>query len=152
MPANVMIWLRSPDLAARAQKLGELVRYDTTLAPRLSELAILVVARRWRAHYEWAVHVTEARRAGVPDAVIDAIKAGDPPVLTDPPDQVVYEFATAVAAEGRVSDEVYRLAVRELGERAVVELVAVIGYYTLVAFTLNVFDIPAPGGARPLEG
>jgi 4-carboxymuconolactone decarboxylase len=152
VPANVMIWLRSPDLAARAQKLGELVRYDTTLSPRLSELAILVVARRWRAHYEWAVHVPEARKAGVPDAVIDAIKGGAAPTLTDPPDQVVYEFATAVATEGRVSDDVYRVAVRELGERAVVELVAIIGYYTMVAFTLNVFDIPAPGGTRPLEG
>lgn len=151
VPANVMVWLRSPDLAARAQKLGELVRYDTSLPPRQSELAILVVARRWHTHYEWAVHLPEARKAGITDEVIDTIRTGGAPSLTDPADQAVYDFAMAVVTEGRVPDTQYRVAVRELGERAVVELVAVIGYYTMVAFTLNVFDIPAPGGTRPLD-
>jgi 4-carboxymuconolactone decarboxylase len=151
VPANVMVWLRSPDLAARAQKLGELVRYDTSLKPRHSELAILVVARRWQTQYEWAVHVTEARKAGLPDAVIDAVRAGEPPPFTDPVDRVVFEFASTIVAEGRVSDEIYRSALASLGERTMVELVALLGYYTMVAFTLNVFDIPAPGGARPLD-
>ena len=151
VPANVMVWLRSPDLAARAQKLGELVRYDTSLKPRHSELAILVVAKRWQAQYEWAVHVPEARKAGLPDALVESIRAGAAPVFVEPADWVVYEFAAAVVADGRVTDEQYRAAVLDLGERAVVELVALLGYYTMVAFTLNVFDIPAPGGIRPLE-
>ena len=64
VPANVMVWLRSPDLAARAQKLGELVRYDTSLKPRHSELAILVVAKRWHAQYEWAVHASRGAQGG----------------------------------------------------------------------------------------
>jgi 4-carboxymuconolactone decarboxylase len=64
---------------------------------------------------------------------------------------VVFEFTSAVVADGRVSDEEYRTAIADLGDRAVVELVALIGYYTMVAFTLNVFEIPAPGGARPLD-
>ena len=151
VPANVMVWLRSPDLAARAQKLGELIRYDTSLKPRLSELAILVVAKRWHTHYEWAVHLAEARKAGVPDAVVEAIRTGVTPSFTDPTDRVVYEFTSAVAADGRVSDDQYRAAIAALGERSVVDLVALIGYYTMVSFTLNVFDIPAPGGTRPLD-
>ena len=145
-----MVWLRSPDLAARAQKLGELVRYDTSLKPRHSELAILVVAKRWRTQYEWAVHVAEARKAGLSDAVVEAIQTGGKPQFSEPADRVVHEFATAVVGDGHVTDEQYRSAVLDLGERAVVELVALLGYYTMVSFTLNVFEIPAPGGSRPL--
>jgi 4-carboxymuconolactone decarboxylase len=151
VPANVMVWLKSPDLAARAQKLGELVRYDTSLKTRNSELAILVVARRWQAQYEWAVHAQEARKAGLPDALIESIRSGSAPVFAEPVDRVVYEFASAVVTDGRVTDELYRSAVLDLGERAVVELVALLGYYTLVAFTLNVFEIPAPGGIHPFD-
>lgn len=151
VPANVMVWLRNPDLALRAQKLGELVRYDTTLKPRLSELAILVVARRWQTQYEWAVHATEARKAGLPEAIIEAIRTAAVPAFSEPAERVVYDFASTVVTDGRVGDELYRTAVVELGERAVVELVTLIGYYTMVAFTLNVFDIPAPGGLRPLD-
>jgi 4-carboxymuconolactone decarboxylase len=151
VPANVLVWLRSPDLAARAQKLGELVRYDTSLKPRLSELAILVVAKRWQTQYEWAVHAAVARKAGVDESVIEAIRTGTLPFFTDHVDQVVFEFSSAVVAEGRVSDERYRTTLADLGERALVELVALLGYYTMVSFTLNVFDIPAPGGARPFD-
>lgn len=150
VPANVLVWLRSPDLAARAQKLGELVRYDTSLQARWSELAILIVARRWQTQYEWAVHVAEAKKAGLTEEVIEAVRVGQTPEFADNRDTVVHEFATAVMAEGRVSDEVYRNAVGALGERTVVELVALLGYYTMVSFTLNVFDVPAPGGAKPL--
>lgn len=151
VPANVLVWLRSPDLAARAQKLGELVRYDTSLAPRWSELAILVVARRWQVPYEWAVHAAEARKAGLPEAVIEAIRTGRTPDLAEPAGRVVYEFTLGVVTDGRVGEEQYRGAVAVLGERAVVELVVLIGYYTMVAFTLNVFEIPAPPGT-PLLG
>ena len=150
VPANVMVWLRSPDLAARAQKLGELVRYDTSLKPRLSELAILVVAKRWQTQYEWAVHVAEARKAGLPDAIVEAIRTGETPAFTEHADRVVYEFSNAVLTDGRVTDEQYRSAVLDLGERTVVELVVLLGYYSMVSFTLNVFEIPAPGGSRPL--
>lgn len=151
VPANVMVWLKSPDLAARAQKLGELVRFDTSLKARHSELAILVVAKRWQAQYEWAVHAQEARKAGLPETLIESIRVGSKVVFAEPVDRVVYEFASAVVTDGRVTDEQYRSAVLDLGERAVVELVALLGYYTLVAFTLNVFEIPAPGGSRPLD-
>jgi 4-carboxymuconolactone decarboxylase len=151
VPANVLVWLHSPDLAARAQKLGELVRYDTKLPPRQSELAILVVARHWTARYEWAVHVTEALRAGVPAAVIDAIRDRQPPAFADAASQAIFDFTSALVSTGRVSDEVYKAAAAELGVRPLVELVALVGYYTMVALTLNAFEIPAPAGASPLD-
>ncbi len=100
---------------------------------------------------EWAVHASEALKAGLPDALVEAIRTGAAPVFAEPADRVVYEFASAVATDGRVTDEQYRSAILDLGERAVVELVALLGYYTMVAFTLNVFEIPAPGGGRPLD-
>lgn len=150
VPANVEAWLRSPELAARAARLGEFVRYETALPPALSELAILVVARRWRAHYEWAVHAGEAARAGVTPPVIAAIAAGEAPVLDADAAAAVYGFARDLVTDGRVSDARYAAAVGALGEAGVVDLVAVVGYYTLVAFTLNAFEVAAPDGAPRL--
>ncbi|MCC7032074.1 MAG: carboxymuconolactone decarboxylase family protein [Acidobacteria bacterium] len=150
VPANVLVWLHSPDLAARAQKLGELVRYETTLGPRWSELAILVVARHWTCHYEWAVHRIEADRAGVPDDVVEAIAERREPTLEDETDLAVFRFASTLVESGRVPEEVYRAAVLAVGQKAVVELVALVGYYTMVAFTLNAFEVPPPAGSPGL--
>ncbi len=151
VPANVLVWLHSPELAARAQKLGELVRYETALGPRWSELAILVVARHWTCHYEWAVHLTEAARAGVPAEVVEAIEARREPALADEADRAVHRFASELVASGRVPEDVYRAAVLAVGQKAVVELAALVGYYTMVAFTLNAFEIPAPAGSPGLD-
>ena len=79
MPANVLAWLPSPELAQRAQHLGVFLRYDTSLGPRLTELAILVVARHWSSAYEWAIHAGEAARAGLGEAMIAALGAGRRP-------------------------------------------------------------------------
>lgn len=149
VPANVQAWLPSPELAKRAAALGELVRYETSLGARRSELAILVVARRWSAAYEWAVHAGEAARAGIEAAVIDALAHGRTPGL-DEGDAAVVAFARELAAEGRVSDATFARATAVLGAAGVVDLIGVVGYYTLVAFTLNVFEVPAPEQAPRL--
>ncbi len=149
VPANVVAWLPSPELARRAAALGEFVRYETSLGPRLSELAILVVARHWSCAYEWAVHAGEADAAGVPATVIEAVGRGAAPALTGV-DLVVHEFTRELVRTGRVGDGLHGRAVAALGEAGVVELVAVVGYYTLVAFTLNASDVPAPAGAPVL--
>ena len=151
VPANVLVWLHSPDLAARAQKLGELVRYDTKLPPRHSELAILVVARHWSARYEWATHAAEALRAGLPIETIDAIRERRTPSFDDSTSRAIFDFTAALVSTGRVPDELYKSAAAELGVRPLVELVALIGYYTMVALTLNAFEIPAPPGASALD-
>lgn len=151
VPANVMVWLRSPEFAARAQKLGEFTRYETSLGPRRSEIAILVVARHWTAQYEWAVHAAEAATAGVPAGVIADIAARRVPRFDQDAERIVFEFSSALVGSHTVSDDLYRAAVGALGEQALVELVGVLGYYTLVAMTLNAFAIEPPAsGAAPL--
>lgn len=150
VPANVQAWLPSPELARRAAHLGEFVRYETSLPARWSELAILVVAQRWTAHYEWAIHAREAARAGVPAGVIDAIGAGATPSLDEEAARAVYDVARSLVTFGRIDDAGFARATAVLGTPALVDLVGIVGYYTLVAFTLNAFDVPAPPGAPRL--
>lgn len=150
VPANVVAWLPNPELARRAAALGELVRYETALPPRWSELAILVVARRWSCAYEWAVHVAEAGRAGLETAIIDAIGRDEVTPVLEGLDAVVHAFARELVTTGRVSDGCYDDALEALGEVVVVDLIALVGYYTLVAFTLNARNVPPPAGAPAL--
>lgn len=146
-------WLRNPEFAERAQKLGAYCRYDSTLSPMLSELAILVVARHWRAQAEWAIHAPIAQQAGVPAQAIAAILAGQIPELTVPAAKIVYDYASELLREARVSEQTHESAMQELGENGVVDLVGLLGYYGLVALTLNAFEVPVPeGSAVPFAG
>ena len=147
VPAPLVAWLASPPLAARAQTLGEFVRYETTLPPRLSELAILLVARHWTAQYEWFAHKPEALKGGLDPAVIDAIAQRRRPRFERDDERAVYEFVVMLQETKGVSDALYRTTVDLLGERRVVELVGLLGYYTLISMTLNVFEIGVPDGA-----
>jgi 4-carboxymuconolactone decarboxylase len=146
VPAPLTAWLASPEFADRAQRLGEFLRYETSLPPRLSELAILVTARFWKAQYEWLVHESEALKAGLDAGFIHAIAHNRQPAFTDPADDLVYRLTRSIHETHHVPADLYSLAVESLGERAVVELVGIIGYYSLVAMTLNVFEI----GVTPL--
>ena len=149
VPANVVTWLAHPELARRAAHLGELVRYETSLAPSLSELAILVVARHWHCAYEWAIHAGEAARAGVPAAVIEALGQGATPDL-DPVAAVVVAASRQLLATGQLDDAAHDAALAALGDRGLTDLVAMVGYYTLVAFSLNARPVPTPTGAPVL--
>lgn len=149
VPAPMIAWIRNPELAARGQKLGELLRYRTTLEPRLSELAILVCARHWTSHHEWTAHKREALKAGLPPEVIAAIAARRVPALADARERAVYEVAAALLAGGRVPAPLYRQGLEALGERGLVELVGILGYYCLVALTLNTFELGLPGSLAP---
>ncbi len=138
--------LQSPELASRAQSLGEFVRYETSLPPRLSELAILVLARCWTAQYEWFVHKKEALKAGLAPEIIQDIAERKHPQFAHSAERIVYEFATALHRNHRVSSDLYAQAVEVLGQQGVVELVGLLGYYTLISMTLNVFEIDVPAG------
>ncbi len=132
LPAPLRAWLHSPVFGDRAQSLGEFLRYDTSLGPMLSELAILVTARFWTAQYEWYAHKKLALQAGVSPAVCDAIARRERPPLPDAKAQTVYEYATTMHAERTVPPALHDRAVALLGEAGVVELVGILGYYTLV--------------------
>lgn len=139
-------WLYSPELAERAQALGEFLRYNSLFPPKLSEFMILVVARHFDCQYEWSAHVTIARNAGVSDAVIDAIGTGREPVLDDPDHKIIYPYITELMRNNDVSDETFEAFRARFGEKGVVECAAMIGYYALGAYTLNSARFPPRDG------
>ncbi len=138
--------LHSPELADRWQRLGEILRFRLTIPKRLGELAILVTARRWNAELEWVVHAEAALKAGVAPAVVEAILDGRAPKFSDPDEAEVYVFVRELQLSGRVGDPAYDAVRTRWGERGVVELTALTGYYTMVAMTLNTHRIPLPDG------
>lgn len=149
VPTPMIAWLRNPELARRAQKLGELLRFSTTIEPHLSEMAILVCGRHWTSHVEWAAHKAIALKAGLDPKIIDDIAARRTPVFSEKRAQVIYDVASTLLATGRLSDVLYGRAIEVLGERALAELVAILGYYCLAALTLNAFELGLPGGVAP---
>ncbi len=141
--------LHNPELAQRWSALGELLRYGTGLTPRQSELAILVTGRSCRSPFEWYAHRPEAEKAGLPAALIEAVLAQTPPQDMTEDDAAVYHFAIELNRHRSVSSATYERALARLGERGVVELAALVGYYTMVAMTLNAHEIPFPEGVTP---
>lgn len=143
-----LAWMRNPELADHAQALGAYCRFDTRLELKQSELAILVVARHWRSQAEWAIHAPIAEKAGIAAVDIEAIKAGQRPAFADPTCQLIHDYTSELLQTARVSDETHATATAALGENGVVDLVALIGYYGLVAMTLNAFNVPVPNGGE----
>lgn len=141
--------LHSPELARRWSRLGEFLRFDTLLSPALSEMAILMVARRWNCELEWAIHKKAALVAGLDAQGIEAIRDGRIPALPDRAFEVVYGYTARLLNTGTVCEVSHRAAVGVLGERGVVELTALVGYYAMVAMTLNAHAIPLPRGLQP---
>jgi 4-carboxymuconolactone decarboxylase len=145
-------WLRSPELADRAQHLGDFCRYHSSLEPALSEFAIIVTARFWKSQYEFFAHARMAATAGVSDAVIEAVRVGEEPPYQDQRQQAIWQFVTEYLQTHRVSDATYERAKTALTERGVVDLVGIVGYYGLVSMTLNVFEVSLPAGEKlPFE-
>ena len=143
------IWLHAPALADRAQKLGAHARYHSSLPPRLSELAILITGAAWQADYEWHAHLGPARKAGIADDVIEAIRTGAEPAFDDAPSRAVYQAASELHGTRRLSSETYGFAIEALGEQGLVDLIGILGYYTLISMTLNAFEVETPDGSRP---
>jgi 4-carboxymuconolactone decarboxylase len=152
VPAPLRAWLHSPELGRRAERLGEFIRYDTSLPPHLSELAILVTARHWTSHYEWYAHKRDALKAGIDPAIIEAIARRREPGFPDPEAKLVHDYVKTLLATSRAPDAVHIAAVEAFGEQGVVELVGIVGYYSLVALTLNAFEIELPAGETPELG
>lgn len=141
-PFNALLF--SPAFGEAVQRLGAVVRFENSLPAPLRELAILTVAAQWQAQYEWWAHAKIARQEGLDEGIIAALKAGHLPDFKQPAEAVVYHFAWELLNQQQVSDQGYEAAVELLGEAGVVELVILLGYYTLVAMSLNVFKVPLP--------
>ncbi len=141
--------LHNAELADRWQALGELLRYDTSLTPRQSELAILVTARACNSPFEWYAHRLEAERVGIEAPVIEAILASTLPAGLSADDALIVQVALELNAHRSIADATYADALARLGECRLVELTALVGYYTMVAMTLNAHEIPLPDGVAP---
>lgn len=142
-------WLRNPAMGDVAQQLGAQVRYHSALPSRLNEMAIILVARHWTAHYEWYAHKRLALQAGLSSAIVDAIAQGKKPATMARDEQAVYGFATEVLETRQVSDATFNAALAAFGERGIVDLMFNLGYYGLVSMTLNVDRYPLPNGEKP---
>lgn len=144
-------WLRSPKLADRAQKLGEYCRFHNSLPKDLSELAILLIGRHFKAQFEFWAHARLAREAGLAEDIIEAIRTRRTPPFTRDVEAAIHDFVVEYLATNRVGDASYKRVLDAFGEQGVVDLVGVCGYYMLVSMTLNVFDMKVPAGeADPL--
>src|SRR5262245_46886635 len=143
VPTPFHVLAESPQLASLTEALGAFCRYRTGLPPRLSELAVLITAAHWGAEYEFAVHAPEARKAGISQAVIDALREGKTPALADEDSRLIHEFATVFYATRDVPDALFEKAVARFGRRRVVELTGLLGYYSGLAMLLRVFRVGA---------
>ncbi|MEZ4657344.1 MAG: carboxymuconolactone decarboxylase family protein [Caldilineaceae bacterium] len=141
-PFNALLY--SPILGNAVQRVGEAVRYEGTLPDQLRELAILTVAAHWQAKYEWWAHAKIARGVGLDAAIIDGVKAGALPAAVDAEPRMIYDFARELLDTHHVADARYAATVEMFGESMVAELVILLGYYTLISMTLNVFEVAAP--------
>lgn len=142
-------WLRSPGLADPAQQLGAHCRFATGLPNDLVELVILVTGAFWRAQFEFWAHARLGRAAGLPDDVIEAIRTGANPPLAREDLRVAYDLVFAALHQRRVPEATYGRAVATLGEKGVVEVMGIAGYYSLVSLTLNTFEVELPAGETP---
>jgi 4-carboxymuconolactone decarboxylase len=143
-PFNV--WLRSPGIGNLVQQLGEEIRFRSSLAGKLNELAILVTARNWTSQYEWVAHHKLALEGGLDPGIAEDIAQGRRPSGMDEDETLVYEFSRELQQTQGVSDAMYARAVARFGERGVVDLISVNGFYVLVSMCLNVDRTPVPPG------
>jgi 4-carboxymuconolactone decarboxylase len=146
-PFNAM--LLNPHVGNRVQSLGEALRFETSLSRRVIEIATLVVGAHWRAQFEWWAHERLAKQAGLSEAVIATIKRGERPALDDASEATAYSVASEIYRTQRLSDATYGRAVEHFGQAGVFELLALIGYYTLVSLLLNGFNVPLAAGVTP---
>jgi 4-carboxymuconolactone decarboxylase len=146
-PFNVL--LRSPEMGDLAQQFGAATRFNTSIPRKLNELAIIMTARYWTSQYEWQAHHRAALQAGLSPAIADAIAQGKRPTGMQKDEEAVYNFCSEMLNTKQVSDRTFDAAKAAFGERGVVDLIGVMGWYHTVSMLLNADRYPMPGGAQP---
>ena len=146
-PFNAL--LRSPEVADRVQKVGEYIRFQSSIPAALNEMAILITGRFWGAQYEYWAHSALARTAGLPDPIVDAIAEGRRPATMSADERTVYDFCSELFRDRAVSDAAFRAVTDRFGEQGVIDLIAACGYYSIVSMVLNVDRHPLPPGEKP---
>lgn len=158
------IMLHNPGLASASQRLGGYARFDSKIEPRLLEFAVAIVGRFWGAHVEWVSHSRLAREAGIDAVVLKAVEDGGRPDFAHDDEAAIHDFLTALLNKTKIDDATYAKCLETLGERGLIDLMAMITHYTIVSMTLNTFRVAVPedhtppfgpgraGGAAPVSG
>lgn len=140
--------LRSPELMDHTQRLGEYLRYRSAIGVRLTELAILVTARQWTQQVEWAIHAPIALREGVAQATIDAVAAGTRPTSMPEDEAVVYDFCVELHQQRQVTDATWAKAQQLFGDKGVMDLIGINGYYSLLSMVMNAARTTVPASTQ----
>jgi 4-carboxymuconolactone decarboxylase len=143
--------MRSPELLARVQKLGEYLRFNSALPPRLSEFLILLVSRTWTQGTEWLAHRPIALKAGLKPEIVAAVAEGRRPEAMADDEQALYELHFELMTNRSVSDPTYTRVQKLFGDRGVVDAVGILGYYSLLAMVMNATRAPAGEDPEALE-
>ena len=149
MHGPFFIWLHSPELLSRGQKLGLYARFQSSLPQRLSELCIMMMAAHWKAAGEWVDHAPIARDLGVDAEALEALRKGLPARFKNADEMAAYELAQELLNKRDVSDATYARTKAVLGERGILDLVAVLGYYGLIAMSMKTFALNPDAVADP---
>jgi len=149
MHGPFFIWLHSPELLSRGEKLGLYARFQSTLPQRLSELCILMQASHWKCSGEWIDHAPIAKSLGVDATALENLRQGLPAKFSQDDEVATYEFAQELLTQRDVSDATYAKAKTVLGERGVLDVVAVLGYYGFIAMSMSAFAMKPEGEADP---
>ena len=144
------VWLRNAELCENTLKLQEMFASRVKLERRLVQLMILVAARLATAQYAWFIHEPHALKAGVSPEIVEAIRERRTPKFSRDDECLVYDITLELNITGRLSETNYHRGMTLLGEQAMVELVSAIGFYAMVAMTLNAFEVSVPGDKEPL--
>lgn len=142
--------MTAPRTGRRVVVLGEALRFETDIDNRLLELAVCTVGAHWKSNFEWYAHSRMALAAGVAEATLAAIERGEEPDLDRDDERAVYDLTRDLLTSGRVSDDVYAAAQVHVGDQGMVELAQLVGYYCLISFTLNTFQVDLPPGETPV--
>ena len=143
--------MHSPEVMSLARATGDYLRYHSAIGNTLSELVILVVAREWSQDFEWSVHYPVALKAGIDKNIADAVGDGRRPAGMSADEEIVYDFATELLRTKRVSDPTYARAEQRFGNKGVVDITGLCGYYSFLAMQLNVARYQVPADAPRLS-
>ena len=144
-------YIRNPDLAPKLSNLSDYLRWNTSLPPRLSEMAILITARHWTAQYEWFAHYPLALKGGLDAKIADAIARGTRPDGMKDDEAALYDLGQALYRDRHVNDVVYKAALETFGEKGIMDIIGIMGYYDLVSMTLITMQAGAPNDSvKPL--
>lgn len=143
-PFNAL--LLSPPVGAALSGVGEAIRFGTDIQARVREIAILIVAQEYKCEFEWYAHAAIGRDVGLDEEMLRALRTGETPIFEDTNEQAQYDFCIQLIRTRKIEDVLYERVKAIIGESGMLELVALVGYYTTLALIMNVYEIGAPEG------